>query len=115
MLLLEAEPAARGLEGIIPYLPLIVGVLVVAISSGVGVWNRRRGAVENRAPDVNEMWTETEKSRRARRFFEDLYFELRMFTHNYVRLVQSGGSTDLTAEERAVYDRDPFFNDKLVP
>lgn len=54
----------------------LVGVLIVA---GAGIWNRRRGATETKAPSVSEVWAESRlKSKELdgerfwRRFFEDL-------------------------------------------
>lgn len=101
------ETSLSFTEALVPYLPIlgtIVGGLVVG---GFAVWNRRRGAVEHRAPDVTAMWSETERARRLHRYFEDLYFELRGAFRGYVRRVQAGGSLDLSEAEKKAHDADP--------
>lgn len=100
-----AEPSFT--ESITPYLPFLGVILGGLIVGAFAIWNRRRGAVETRAPDVNEMWVQTEKDRRIRRLFEDLFYTLLTVFRSYVRRVQSGGSTDLTPTEQAVHDREP--------
>lgn len=94
-------------ETITPYLP-VIGILAGGLLVGAfAIWNRRNGAVENRAPDVTEMWQQTERSRRLRRYFEDLFYETRGAFRGYVRRVQAGGSTELTKSEQRAHDVEP--------
>jgi hypothetical protein len=97
-----------------PYLPL-VGIVVGGVIVGVfQVWNRRRGAVETKAPDVNEIWQqqiyqshELDTERKWRRRLENFAHELVRVFRAYVNRVQSGGSTELTHHEKLFYDTDP--------
>lgn len=101
-------------ETITPYLPLI-GILFGSLVVGLfAVWNRKRGNMETRAPDVNEIWQQQAKEshdldmeRRWRRRLENFAFELARVFRGYVRRVQAGGSTDLTPHERMFHDTDP--------
>lgn len=98
-------------EIITPYLPLI-GVLAGALVVGAfGLWNRRRGALETRAPDVNESWMRADAADRAldteravRRLMEDLLYRVLVAFRGYVNRVQGGGSTELTEKERTSYE-----------
>lgn len=98
-------------EQITPYMPLIVAVVGALIVGGFGLWNRRRGAVETRAPDVNEMWAKQERDARAldterahRRHVENVLVSVLRAFRGYVRRVVSGGSVELTESERAAHD-----------
>jgi hypothetical protein len=99
---------------ITPYVPVISVILGGMVVGAFGLWNRRRGAVETRAPDVNEIWqqqayqsAELDMERKWRRRLENWSHELIDIFRGYVRRVQSGGSTDLTPHERMFYDSDP--------
>ena len=98
-------------EQLTPFLPFI-GTLVGAILvGGFAVWNRKRGATENRAPDVNELWTQQasqaralDGERRHRWALEDFAHDVVRAFHSYVRRVQNGGSTTLTVHEQKAHD-----------
>lgn len=98
---------------ITPYLPFL-GVVAGAILVGIfSLWNRKRGAVETRAPDVNEIWVqqanqskELDMERKARRRLENLYYDIRRAFLSYVRRVQSGGSMELTSAEKHIIESD---------
>jgi hypothetical protein len=99
---------------ITPYLPLIGIIVGGIIVGGFGVWNRRRGATETRAPDVNEIWQqqiiqshELDMERKWRRRLENYSHELKRVFIGYVRRVLAGGSTELTHHEKVFYDSDP--------
>lgn len=111
----EIFVTANNISSIItPYLPLI-GIVVGGIIVGAfGVWNRKRGATETRAPDVNEIWQqqiyqshELDMERKWRRRLENYSHELKRVFVGYVRRVLAGGSTELTHHERVFYDSDP--------
>jgi hypothetical protein len=98
-------------EQITPYLPLIGVVFGALIIEGFRLWNRKRGAIETKAPDVNDIWQREERQnkeldieRRMRRRFEDLAGQLWLAFRNYAARVQGGGSTELTSFEQRVID-----------
>ena len=99
---------------ITPYLPFL-GVIAGGLLLGVfGVYNRRKGNIETRAPDVNELWqqqtyqaAQLDLERKMRRKLEDWVYELRRVFIAYVRRVQSGGSAELTPHERKYHDTEP--------
>lgn len=92
-------------EAIGPYLPLIGLVISGIILGAFGVWNRRRGNQETKAPDVDQMWKQQESDRRAKYTLEDMWWTLRRAFQSYYRRVQAGGSRELTADEQAAIDR----------
>lgn len=107
-------------EAITPFLPFL-GVIAGAIIVGAfGVWNRRRGATETRAPDVNEAWTRADNldtaldhERKLRRLLQDLLYEVLSAFHFYVARVKKGGSVELTESERKAHDtKVPNIGDK---
>ena len=97
-----------------PYLPLL-GIIIGGIIVGIfAAHNRRKGNMEARSPDVNEIWIqqnlqsqELDKERKWRRRLENFSWELTRVFRNYVSRVQGGGSTDLTHHERLFHDTDP--------
>lgn len=118
MFALELINAAAAAENpsqfLTPYLPLL-GVIAGAVVVGVfNAHNRRKGNVETRAPDVNEMWQqerllakELDTERKLRRKFESFsWFVLNTFRY-YVDRVLSGGPKELTFNEKSVYDNEP--------
>lgn len=108
---LAASKAATFTEIVTPYIPVAV-ILLGAIAAGIfNSWNRRRGNLETRAPDVNEMWVrqvqqdhELDVERRLRRTLEDFGGMVRRAFRGYVMRVQSGGDNELTAYERKAFD-----------
>lgn len=96
---------------ITPYLPLL-GTIAGGVVIGIfAVWNRKRGATETRAPDVNESWRRAERLERRldtershRRFAEDLADKIQDAFRAYVRRVRHGGDTTMTDRERFAHD-----------
>lgn len=105
--LIESNPA----QFLTPYLPLI-GVVAGAVVVGLfNAHNRRKGNVETRAPDVNELWQQeralsleldTERKKRLRT--ENLAVEVIRTFRAYVQRVLSGGSPELTHHELKIHD-----------
>lgn len=116
--LFELVRAADGVttpsEIVTPYLP-VVGVVLGGIIVGLFTsYNRRKGNVETRAPDVNEIWNqerqvsmELDKERKWRRRIENFSWELTRTFRGYVNRVQAGGDMKLTHHEKLIYDSDP--------
>lgn len=110
-LMMLEEERLTFTEAITPYLPLI-GIVVGGIVMGLfGAWNRKRGATETRAPDVNESWNRAEaldlaldNERKTRRLLQDLLYDVLAAFHSYTHRVQRGGSTDLTTREQKAHD-----------
>lgn len=103
----DLTPISAFTEALTPWLPLI-GIIAGGIIVGAfGVHNRRRGAVEHRAPDVTQMWSETERARTLRQYFEDRFHEVRGAFRGYVRRVHTGGSIQLTEAEQKAHDLEP--------
>ena len=106
---------------ITPYLPLItvaIGGIIVGVFS---VYNRKRGAIETRAPDVNEIWVQQEaqsrlldEERKGRRRLESMLGQLWSTFVGYVNRVQSGGSMQLTTHEMDIITESKDF-DATVP
>lgn len=90
-----------------PWIPVIAAVLGGAI---VGVFNLirgRQGDTSSKGPTVEQVWSRLDRVDQKLETERGLrYFILRIF-RAYVYRVQSGGSTDLTAEERRVIDQNP--------
>jgi hypothetical protein len=108
------EQANSITQVITPYLPLLGIIIGGVIVGGFGLWNRRKGNIETRAPDVNEIWQqqiyqshELDAERKIRRRLENYVYELLRVFRAYVRRVQRGGSTELTNHERMFHDTDP--------
>lgn len=77
------EPTPGAAEGLIPYLPAILAVLVVVIPIIGTRINQRRGAEESRVPTMPQVWAESrelrkelEAERRFRRYFQRLIEKL---------------------------------------
>lgn len=106
----EVAPLTQTLS---PYLPLfgtVFGVLVVGL---FGLWNRRKGNMETRAPDVNEIWQQQAKDsheldmeRRWRRRLENFSHDLLGVYRSLARRVMAEGIV-LTKREQAFYENDP--------
>lgn len=99
-------------QAITPFIPLL-GTVAGAIVVGVfAAWNRRRGAVETRAPEVSEIWQQQaleskslDLERRLRRALEDMIYELRRAFKLYVARVHTGGSKELSEQEEELLRR----------
>lgn len=109
--LLFADSTIGFSTAITPLLPIFTTVLGGLVVGGFAVWNRRRGATETRAPDVNEIWLrqaqneiQLDTERRLRRRMEDMFVEIRDAFRGYVNRVQAGGSIELTERERKLYE-----------
>jgi hypothetical protein len=106
--------AASVTQTITPWLSL-VGIVLGGVVLGLfNAHNRKRGNVEQRAPDVNESWAEAraashelDMERKLRRRFQNWAWELRAAFRSYVIRVQNGGSTEMTAYEQMFFDSDP--------
>lgn len=105
-----------------PYLPLIGTIFGGLIIGIFAVYNRRKGNVETRAPEVNEIWAQQnvqshqlDMERRLRRKVEDLLYALRKAFKAYVHRVQRGGPTELTPHEIEILQRDVDTSDIDVP
>lgn len=103
---------------ITPYLPLLGTILGGIVIGAFALWNRKRGAVETRAPDVNEIWQqqayqakELERERKMRGRLERYVDELLRVFRGYVSRVLAGGNTQLNAHERLFHDTDPPTSD----
>lgn len=96
---------------LLPFLGTLLGAIVVG---AFAVWNRKRGALETRAPDVNEIWNQQDRQsheldveRKWRRRLQNYSWEVLSIWRGYVRRVQNGGSNELTAHEKLFYDSEP--------
>lgn len=101
-------------ELITPYLPTIGLVLAGTLAGAFTLYNRKRGATEGRAPDVNEIWVRQAEDqrildieRRARRRLEDMYERLRTVFKVYVMRVTNGGSRELSVSEQEFLNTPP--------
>jgi hypothetical protein len=95
------------LEALTPFWPGIITLVGFFVVGGFSVWNRGRGATENKAPSVADIWAREERvSARARRL-EAFINRIRSAFWSYVARVQSGGSTELTPTERSLLEEDP--------
>ncbi len=98
-------------EAITPFLP-VLGIVAGGLIVGLfGVWNRRRGATETRAPDVNESWLRVSKldaaldqERKLRRLLQDVLHDVLLAFRGYVLRAKSGGSLELTTRELKAHD-----------
>jgi hypothetical protein len=107
----HAEAGISLTEQITPFLPLAGVIFGALIIEGFRLWNRKRGAVETKAPDVNDIWQREERQnlvldaeRRLRRRLEDRVGRLWLAFRNYAFRVQGGGATELTAAEQSLID-----------
>lgn len=95
--------------------PIIAGVILAASSiTGYVIASRtsRSTAKDNRAPDVNEAWAETDRARARMHAVEDLFYRVRSAFRSYWMRVADGGSIQLTEVERAALEADPPIAEK---
>ncbi len=96
-------------------LPVFVSaalILAGAIVTGIfGVINRRSDSKIKSAPTVQEIWarldtveTKLDTERTARMSIEERFRTLRDIFLDYVNRVQTGGSSDLTHDERTALE-----------
>ena len=108
MVHLAAEPTFNETVG--PWLPLIGLVVSALIVGGFGLWNRRHGNVEVKAPSVDEAWERAELAnaqldieRRLRRWFELAFNRLVDVFRAYIKKV----GVELTADEKEALEAQP--------
>ena len=81
--------------------PSIAGVLtlITGITVGIiGFRNSRKGALETRAPDVNEAWLEADRARHLMYFWQDLFHLMRGAFKGYARRMEEKDPTHLLTE-----------------
>jgi hypothetical protein len=83
---------------------VITGVFGVTVTVLGGIMARRGsklGSRENRAPDVQEMWTQQEHDRQMRQMVEDIWWSLRRAFQSYFRRVTTAiAKLDLTEAQK---------------
>jgi hypothetical protein len=111
---LAAEQSPTLSELVTPYIPVLVIILGSIIVGIFNRYNNKKGNVETRAPDVNEIWQqqamqskELDMERKLRRTLEDMYRDLRRVFMGYVLRVQNGGNTELNTREQKAVDTKP--------
>lgn len=88
--------------------PAITGGL--ALTTGVAAAiiagrNARRGAREQRAPDVTEAWAEADRARRLMHAWQDLYYLLRGAFKSFARrMLEKDPENELSDSERAALE-----------
>ena len=100
-------------EQVTPWLPLIGTIFGAIVVGSFAAWNRKRGATENRTPDVNEIWVQQaadakalDGERRHRRVLEALGRRVIEPGNVIGADFQNGGDTALNAHEQDIYDTD---------
>lgn len=95
-------------EWIAPSIAGVIAIITALIAGGFALRNRKRGALEQRAPDVTEAWAETNVARRRGFWYEDHYHETRGGWKNYARRMLEKDETNvLTDSERAILETTP--------
>lgn len=88
--------------------PVITGVFAVVLTFVGGILARRGskvGSLEQRAPDVQEMWAQQESDRRMRQVTEDMWWSLRRAFQSYYRRVTSAlMQLSLTQEQAKAFE-----------
>lgn len=94
--------------------PIIVAVIGATFAGLWAAHNRRKGNVESRFPDVNEIWSqqarqslELDHERTVRRRLEDYSQNLLRVFRGYHSRVSTGGSVQLTQQEEFYIKADP--------
>ena len=101
-----------GTEWVAPTITGAIALVTALIAGGVAIRNVRNGARENRAPSVVEAWGTADRVRDVWYDLVDLFHEVRGGWKGYARRVQAGGSTELTAKEKALLEKRPPSIDK---
>lgn len=114
MLLADVSGPSSPLELFTTLTPILVVVLGGIVA---GLWtahNRRKGAVESRFPDVNEIWSqqarqsiELDNERKFRRALEDYANALLRAFRAYTRRALNGGDLRLSESEKMLIDSEP--------
>ncbi len=106
----EVSPITESLSPYLPLLGVVFGGIVVGL---FGLWNRRKGNMETRAPDVNEIWQQQAKDshdldmeRRWRRRLENFSHDLLGVYRSLARRVMADGFV-LTKREQSFMENDP--------
>lgn len=122
MIVQAAEQGDTFATVITPFLPVIGTIVGAIIVGSFALWNRRKGAVETRAPDVNEIWQqqhyqshELDKETRFRRRLETWSHDMWLTFREYVDRVLIGGDPHLTFKEQKFYDGEPPTRTTEVP
>lgn len=88
--------------------PIITSVLAVVVAVLGGIMARRSqklGNIQQRAPDVQQMWSQQETDRRMRRRAEDIWWNIRRAFQTYYRRVNLAVlKLDLTPEQTKEFD-----------
>lgn len=91
--------------------PVITGIFAVVLTFVGGLLARRGskvGSLEQRAPDVQEMWAQQESDRRMRQITEDMWWALRRAFQSYYRRVTSALiQISLTKEQARAFELTP--------
>jgi len=93
-----------GTEWVAPTITGTIAVVTALIAGGVAIRNVRNGAREQRAPSVTDAWAAADRVRDVWYELVDRFHAVRSAFKAYVRRVQSGGSTELTEEEKSALE-----------
>lgn len=89
------------MEWVAPTIAGLFAVITGSIAAFVAIRNVRTGAREQRAPDVNEAWAETERARARMHVAEDFFYMIRGAFKGFARRVmQQHPDVELTSAER---------------
>lgn len=98
-----------GSEWVAPTITGLIGLLVVTITIVSAARNRRKGAIEQRAPDVTEAWSAAERARDRMFTFQDLFYTVKGSFKSYARRMAHlhGDAAALNPEEHAALEKQP--------
>lgn len=87
--------------------PIVGGIFAVVTGVLAYITSRRnakKGNIERRAPDVQEMWVQQEADRRSRQVMEDIFWDLRSAFKSYFRRVSTAIlGLNLTKEQTEIF------------